>query len=177
MVLTIYRMTGHFITTTLPQGWAVPFHLPKDQSKTPKLLFSSFFFFLNTRHLKGELKVRRVIKGGGTPVHTAYHKPTILENYYLKGLFPSDPSPYTCVCKCARRHARACTYIYIYTHTHFPLCQGTAARQILTNTNGFWLLLGNPSILTWEDVLSQIQTLELSHQLFMWHRWRVAIRS
>lgn len=26
-------------------------------------------------------------------------------------------------------------------------------------------------------MLSKIQTLELSHQLFMWHRWRVAIRS
>lgn len=63
------------------------------------------------------------------------------------------------------------------TRTHFPPCQGTAARQILTHTNGFWLLLGNPSILTWVDVLSKIQTLEHSHQLFMWHRWRVAIRS
>lgn len=61
--------------------------------------------------------------------------------------------------------------------TCFPPCQGTAARQILTHTNGFWLLLGNPSILTWVDVLSQTQTLARSHQLFMWHRWRVAIRS
>lgn len=66
---------------------------------------------------------------------------------------------------------------HTHTRAHFPLCQGTAARQILTNTNGFWLLLGNPSILTWVDMLSKIQTLELSHQLFMWHRWRVAIRS
>ena len=63
------------------------------------------------------------------------------------------------------------------TRTHFPPCQGTAARQILTHTNGFWLLLGNPSILTWVDVLSKIQALARSHQLFMWHRWRVAIRS
>ena len=77
------------------------------------------------------------------------------------------------------------THTYTHTHTslsrdtrtHFPPCQGTAARQILTHTNGFWLLLGNPSILTWVDVLSKIQTLERSHQLFMWHRWRVAIRS
>lgn len=29
MTLTIYRLTGHFITTTLPQGKAAPFHLPK----------------------------------------------------------------------------------------------------------------------------------------------------
>lgn len=74
-------------------------------------------------------------------------------------------------------HTHTHTYAHTHTHTHFPLCQGTAARQILTNTNGFWLLLGNPSILTWVDMLSKIQTLELSHQLFMWHRWRVAIRS
>lgn len=47
MTLTIYRLTGHFITTTLPQGRAAPFHLPKHQSKTLKSLlsFSCCFFF------------------------------------------------------------------------------------------------------------------------------------
>lgn len=29
MTLTIYRLTGHFVTATLPQGKAAPFHLPK----------------------------------------------------------------------------------------------------------------------------------------------------
>jgi hypothetical protein len=76
--------------------------------------------------------------------------------------------------------------MYTHTCTHPKLTRGrvhtlstrprTAARQILPHTNGFWLLLSNPSILTWVDVLSKIQTLERSHQPFMWHRWRVAIR-
>lgn len=75
------------------------------------------------------------------------------------------------------RHTHTHTRSSRDMHTHFPPCQRTAARQILTHTNGFWLLLGNPSILTWVDMLSKIQTLKRSHQLFMWHRWRVAIRS
>lgn len=62
MTLTIYRLTGHFITTTLPQGRAVPFHLPKHQSKTLKSLLS-FSFWLLLMINKGESNGSKIIKG------------------------------------------------------------------------------------------------------------------
>lgn len=176
MTLTIYRLTGHFITTTLPQGRAAPFHLPKHQSKTLKSLlsFSCLFFSPLLTIEKGESNHSKLVKEIVEALNTVTNCSLLQQIGYLESPpFCCFLPPMYSTLPLSHRHVRAHTH----THTHFPLCQGTAARQILTNTNGFWLLLGNPSILTWVDMLSKIQTLELSHQLFMWHRWRVAIRS
>lgn len=64
MTLTIYRLTGHFITTTLPQGRAAPFHLPKHQSKTLKslLCFSCLFFSPLLMIEKGESNHSKVVE-------------------------------------------------------------------------------------------------------------------
>lgn len=136
------------------------------------LLFVLFCLFLLTIE-KGELNHSKLIEELMETLY-AVTKCSLLQDVgYLESAPFHCPLPPHTFCPTPLSLSQTHTH----AHTHFPLCQGTAARQILTNTNGFWLLLGNPSILTWVDMLSKIQTLELSHQLFMWHRWRVAIRS
>lgn len=147
--------------------------------------FSCFFSFLfvSINDRKRRVRSQQTNKRDyGSPIYCNQLLIFVRCWLFRKRSFPLPPSPFhptplyhTLAHTHMRMHTHACAHTH--THTYFPLCQGTAARQILTNTNGFWLLLGNPSILTWVDMLSKIQTLELSHQLFMWHRWRVAIRS
>lgn len=138
MTLTIYRLTGHFITTTLPQGRAAPFHLPKHQSKTLKSLLSFsflfllfFFFFLLTIKESNHSKLVKDIMEALN---------TITNCLLLQYIGYLESTPFCCflpphVFHPTVSHRHVCAHTH--TRTHFPLCQGTAARQILTNTNGF----------------------------------------
>lgn len=146
---------------------------PEQDPEVAALFLMPFFSPLLTIE-KGESNHSKLVKEIVEALNTVTNCSLLQQIGYLESPpFCCFLPPMYSTLPLSHRHVRAHTH----THTHFPLCQGTAARQILTNTNGFWLLLGNPSILTWVDMLSKIQTLELSHQLFMWHRWRVAIRS
>lgn len=127
MVFTIYKMTGHFITATLPQGWAVPFHLPKDLSQPPKSLFPFTCGIEKVNWMGGERSKKK------TPASPAYHKLTTVlwKNIILEELLPCSPPSYTYVCVRACKH-KSTTYTHPFHYTK-ELLQGKFSLTLMAS--------------------------------------------
>lgn len=149
MTLTIYRLTGHFITTTLPQGRAAPFHLPKHQSKTLKSLlsfscafFCCFFVFfvlfvpVNDREKRVESQQTN-LRDYGSPKHCnqlfTFARCWLFRKCSFPLLSPPYIPPYPSL-SLSNTH----THTHMHTHTHTfqyakELLQGKFSQTLMAS--------------------------------------------